>query len=290
MNPAMNSVEDKMKTIMTAELKTARSKWNNIAKRDRNSVALLSIDSCNDLLINFGKSIAEELLTTFFVHLEEKDDKIKVLETKVDSLTKALDQTNNELIHTKIDMDKTNQFGRREMIRLHNIPEPTLTDGEYEDVHETVLTVLKDADIDIEPHMISSAQRLPVKKVDGKDSKTKPITFKLTRRYDRNRILRLKKTNMRENSDFQTKHKEAFMTEDLTPLRQHMAFKLRTDPNVAISWSIDGRLKCFKNGYKKGDTPITIDSPFDLGKLGYSDEDIHTIIKQSLFKKPNANV
>ena len=164
MNPAMNSVEDKMKTIMTAELKTARSKWNNIAKRDRNSVALLSIDSCNDLLINFGKSIAEELLTTFFVHLEEKDDKIKVLETKVDSLTKALDQTNNELIHTKIDMDKTNQFGRREMIRLHNIPEPTLRDGEYEDVHETVLTVLKDANIDIEPHMISSAQRLPVKK------------------------------------------------------------------------------------------------------------------------------
>ena len=77
------------------------------------------------------------------------------------------------------------------------------------------------------------------------------------------------------------------MTEDLTQLRQHMAYKLRTDQNVAISWSIDGRLKCFKTGYKKGDTPITIDSPFDLGKLGYSVNDIHTIIKQSLFKKPN---
>ena len=75
------------------------------------------------------------------------------------------------------------------------------------------------------------------------------------------------------------------MTEDLTPLRQHMAYKLRTDENIAVSWSIDGRLKCLKTGFKKEDKPIIIDTPYDLSKVGYSTEDIQAIIKQSLYNK-----
>ena len=207
------------------------------------------------------------------------------LEARIDALETELKTTKQDLMETKIENDKTNQFGRREMIRLHNIPEPKLASGEHEDVHQTVLDVLKDANIHIEEHMISSAQRLPVQRVNGKDVKTKPITFKLTRRYDRNRILRLKKTQMKDNANFQELHKDAFMTEDLTPLRQLMAFKLRTDANIAVSWSIDGRLKCLKTGYKKDDKPIIIDTPYDLSKVGYSAEDIHSIIKQSLYNK-----
>ena len=90
----------------------------------------------------------------------------------------------------------------------------------------------------------------------------------MTRRYDRNRILRQKKKQMKDNVTFQTKYPKVFMTEDLTPLRQHMAFKLRKDENIAISWSIDGRLKCLKNNFKKEDKPITINVPADLGKIG----------------------
>ena len=90
---------------------------------------------------------------------------------------------------------------------------------------------------------------------------------------------------MKDNAVFQQTHKNAFMTEDLTPLRQHMAFKLRTDETIAVSWSIDGRLKCLKAGFKKDDKPIVIDTPHDLAKIGYSSEAIHTIIKQSLYNK-----
>ena len=90
---------------------------------------------------------------------------------------------------------------------------------------------------------------------------------------------------MKENAEFQQTHKDAFMTEDLTPLRQHMAYKLRTDDTIAVSWSIDGRLKCLKKGFKKGDKPFVIDTPHDLGKLGYSSETILAIIKQSLYNK-----
>ena len=90
---------------------------------------------------------------------------------------------------------------------------------------------------------------------------------------------------MKDNVAFQKTHKDAFMTEDLTPLTQHMAFKLRTDDTIAVSWSIDIRLKCLKTGFKKGNKPIVIDTPHDLGKLGYSSETIHAIIKQSLYNK-----
>ena len=88
---------------------------------------------------------------------------------------------------------------------------------------------------------------------------------------------------MKDNVNFQNKYPKGFMTEDLTPLRQHLAFKLRKDDKIKTSWSIDGRLKYIK---KVGDgKPETIDSPYDLSKLGYSKEAIETIINQSLFKK-----
>ena len=78
---------------------------------------------------------------------------------------------------------------------------------------------------------------------------------------------------------------QAFMTEDLTPLRQYMFFKLRNDDNIEAFWSINGRLKCLKKTHKKGDRSDIIDSPYDLAKVGYSKDDIATIIQQSLFNK-----
>ena len=50
------------------------------------------------------------------------------------------------------------------MIRLHNVVEPKLPHREFEDVHQTVLNVMEEAGIEVEPAMISSAQRLSGKK------------------------------------------------------------------------------------------------------------------------------
>ena len=169
------------------------------------------------------------------------------------------------------------------MIKIHNIEEPSLPSGEYENVQDTVMNVLKEAGIEIEENMISAAQRLPARRVDG-ETKSKLITFTLTRRYDRNRILRLKKKQMKDNQSFQRKYPKVFMTEDLTPLRQHMAYRLRKDDKIAVTWSIDGRIKCLKKDFKKDDKPDTIDTPYDLGKVGWSKEEIDEFIKTNLTK------
>ena len=74
------------------------------------------------------------------------------------------------------------------------------------------------------------------------------------------------------------------MTEDLTPLRQHMAYRLRKDDKIAVTWSIDGRIKCLLKDFKKEDKPTTIDTPYDLGKVGWSKEEIDEFIKTNLTK------
>ena len=199
-------------------------------------------------------------------------------------LKKDLEITKRELIETKIDMDKNNQYGRREMIRLHNVTEPVLSANTYERVEDTVVNVLKDAGYEIDASMIASAQRLPVKKAEGGQTYAKPITFKLTSRFNRNSILREQKLKMRENLRFQGKHKKVFMTEDLTPIRQHISFKLRKDTAIAKVWSIDGRIKCLKDGFSETDRPITIDSPYDLKKLGWNEPKIMEVINANLIK------
>ena len=180
-------------------------------------------------------------------------------------------------------MDEQNQFGRREMIRMHNVPEPPQVTGEYECVEDTVVKVLKDAGYEINTDMIVSAQRLPPKKLTGDAKGFKPITFKLTKRFTRNH-LRTKKKHMRENKTFQTKHKGVFLTEDLTPIRQHISFKLRKDETIEKVWTIDGRIKCTKVGANEADKPYTIDSPHDLKKLGWTESQINQIIKENLMK------
>ena len=68
------------------------------------------------------------------------------------------------------------------------------------------------------------------------------------------------------------------MVEHLTPLRGKAAYILHKDTTIAKSWSIDGRLKVFKTGYKENDKPITINSLQDLTKLGWSQDRIDDLI------------
>ena len=88
---------------------------------------------------------------------------------------------------------------------------------------------------------------------------------------------------MSDNDAFKRKRPNAFITEDLTPLRQLISFKLRQDKDrIAKSWSMDGKIKFLKNGHKAEDKPITIDSPYDLKEAEWSTEEIKDFIYQNI--------
>ena len=90
---------------------------------------------------------------------------------------------------------------------------------------------------------------------------------------------------MTENHEFQRKGQGSFITEDLTPFRQLIAYKLRQDKQKAKkSWTIDGKIKCILVGQDDNVTPISISNPYDLIKVGWEKSDVKKFIRENLLK------
>ena len=88
---------------------------------------------------------------------------------------------------------------------------------------------------------------------------------------------------MTDNAEFRSKRPSSFITEDLTPLRQLISYKLRQDKTrIKKSWSIDGKIKVLKVNQSDTDKPITIDSPFDLTHVGWTPEEIKQFNRENL--------
>ena len=90
---------------------------------------------------------------------------------------------------------------------------------------------------------------------------------------------------MTDSDDFKRKRPGTFITEDLTPLRQLISYKLRHDVRIAKCWSTDGKIKCLKAGHTADDKPITIDSPHDLTQAGWTDDEVRQFIQHNLLNK-----
>ena len=103
---------------------------------------------------------------------------------------------------------------------------------------------------------------------------------------DKVNVLKQRKIKMTDSSTFRQKRPNAFITEDLTPLRQFISYKLRHDKaRISKTWTMDGKIKCLKAGHQENDKPITIDSPYDLKEVGWSDTEIKAFIHENLLKK-----
>ena len=212
------TISNEVTTKVAKETKDITSRLQAVGNNRKGKLEYLQISELDSLLKVQNDALINAFTNETIILRNELNDLRKEneeLKTDVHELKKDLEITKRELIETKIDMDKNNQYGRREMIRLHNVTEPVLSANTYERVEDTVVNVLKDAGYEIDASMIASAQRLPAKKVEGGPTYAKPITFKLTSRFNRNSILREQKLKMRENVRFQGKHKKVFMTEDL---------------------------------------------------------------------------
>ena len=181
----------------------------------------------------------------------------------------------DENMALRIEVDKQQQAAKSDLIRIHNVRE---TNGE--NTVEIVKDVISASGRNMNENELAFAFRIG--KYDG--VKRRPIICKILKRETRNSIFRDQKNKMRGNNDFQSKYPGVFITEDLTKLRQHMSFILRKDENISKTWSIDGRVKCVKNNHTD---VITIDTPYDLAKVGWTTERINTLLDANLSFKDN---
>ena len=106
-------------------------------------------------------------------------------------------------------LDELDQYGRRENIRIRGVPESfdAKDDGEF-----VVLNIASELNIKIKTEDIQSAHRLG--RIRPNASKPRPVLIRLISYKMRNELL-YSKFKLKNSEEF----RQAFITEDLTPLR-----------------------------------------------------------------------
>ena len=249
---------------------------------------LSGLDTQRHKLLNSRIQRTTDLFSTLVVELIQGMNQTNEenLNNQIAENTKLKDNYNKleeNLIQTKIENDAHQQSLKCDSIRIHNVKVPTppsQNSRDREDVVNTVIEYMSDANIPLERADIRSAYR-PMK--EGRPGSNIYVSF--LRGFDRLKILRQRKTKMTENPEFQRKRQGSFITEDLTPFRQLIAYRLRQDKQrVKKSWTIDGKLKCILVGQDDNFTPISINNPYDLIKVGWETSDVKKFIRENLLK------
>ena len=157
------------------------------------------------------------------------------------------------LMRNKFEIDKLEQYSRRDNMRIVGIP--TVAE---EDPVEVVSKLGHDLGVIIRKEDISTAHR-----VRSRGKRGDPILVRFVRREKKQELMRKKKV-LREQK------KEIFLEEDLTRMRAAMFFELRRDEAVHSAWTYDGTIYCKTSPTQMKGTAV--DTPDDLFKLGWSED------------------
>ena len=168
------------------------------------------------------------------------------------------------------DIERLEQYGRRENVRVYGVPE---TAGE--DTTEKVVALARRIDVNVSTADISVSHRLPSSKRRGpsQPERHRPIIVKFVRREQKVQLLRNKR-RLREQDQL----RGIYIEEDLTAQRAKLFHAIRRAEGTKKVWTIDGRIHCViaKNG--KEEKKVVIDSPQDLARLGWADDRIRKFI------------
>ena len=205
-------------------------------------------------------------------------DEIKYLKSELEcsNLNLAIVKTENAKLKqalnlTNFKLDNLEQYGRRENLRIYNIPE---SDSNRDDGESQMINVAKALNVRLDQNDIQRAHRLGKKKRNA--NKPRPIIIRFQSHKKRNEILRAKSA-LKANDAF----KETFISEDLTPLRAKLLHyvKQECDNKFVQCHTISGKIRFKKSAVKEGlsldenckdpgtGNWMTVTSPDDLFKL-----------------------
>ena len=268
----INHLKETMKIAISDEIKNENQGMKLRSDKDKDE--MLSVASLETILNKvFSKFINEIVPMLEYVKNESIENDKVVMEN--------IQEVKDDLVDTQIELDKKSQYGRRENIRLHNVPEPNLQPGQREDTNAVVIKILHDAGhTAVKPEDISVSHRIPIRD----KAKPKPLIARFVSRDVRNKVM-FNKRDIKNHHNTKLNYPELFITEDLTPLRQQMSYELRQDENIAHVWSIDGKIKCLKKNYTRSDRPITIDTLHDFKKVGWQPDKITSKFLRKIYKR-----
>ena len=264
---------NKFKAVMN-ELTKKPNRGKNLTVEDYIHVTQVMLEQQVGLYNYFDTKLKENK-----EELKQTKEKLKVAEDekvkqglRITNLTKAL-------VTTKLELEKTQQHANRDTFKLCNVKEPQLPQGEFENTQDTIIKALATANIPIKKEEISSSFRVPGKPDSARPGPTAPknIIIKCALQDVKDKIMRNKKM-LRDNEAFQKDFPQAFIVEQLTPLRSKVAYMLRNDPNIEKVWSINGRIKYVVAG-AGNERPKTIDSLAQLKLVpGWNEEKVENLV------------
>ena len=234
-------------------------------KKDNKSYNKVSQDSFNE---NDRRQLNDILNT------------VKNFADEIQELRKELDvvKMENHLLKQAVNLqlfksDDLEQYGRRENIRVHAVPEQL---DNHDDGEKIAFEMAQALHINLKDCDIQRAHRLGAKK-KSLNAKPRPIIVRFTSYKKRNEVLFAKKELKDMNSG---SLKSAYITEDLTPLRAKLLRYIKEEckDKFVMCHTYNGKIRAKKSAKEMGKLPdnyekdegvgnwITFTSPEDFFK------------------------
>ena len=219
--------------------------------------------------------------------LADMEVKVADMETKIVDKDIVIGDLRKTVREMQFEMDAHAQYSRSENFKIHGIP---YTKGE--NTNDIVKKVVKNIGLPFDDKDISVSHRLMSKEQMDKqitpanrDKKVPAIIVRVINRDIKAKILTNRK-NLALNPECPADIKGATMYEDVTPLRSRIMYALRHRNNKTAFkyvWSKGGRIYAQTHAQAAQDPqppPLIVNTPDDLAKLGFSEQEIEDIIKK----------
>lgn len=164
----------------------------------------------------------------------------------------------NQIKLQTYELDRMEQYNRRENIRITGIPHE---DGE--DTMEKVIKTAREIGVTLTREDISVSHR-----VGRLNQETpRPIIARLSRREKKVELMKNKKLS-----------RGLYMDEDLTRTRNKMLYEIRKHSQTTKTWTIDGKIFAMVNNEGEESRKV-FETPDDLYKLGWNDAKVQLFLK-----------
>ena len=289
MNLVRSAGNDKLKTMGdSADPVCKATRSNKSGKDEEVNVVFTEVPEFILVCIEAAVKNIREEQDVRFEELNTKYNTMKTeLEEKIEEKDKLITGLRKEVREHKFEVDALAQYTRSENFKIHGI--------EYkkgEDTNEIVKKVAKYAGVSLTDRDISVSHRLMSKEQMDKnitagnsDKNNSAIIVRVDKRDFKSKMLEARR-NLAQNPDCPAEYKAVTMYEDVTPLRSRIMYALRHRNNKTafkFVWSKGGRIYARTHDEAVQDPqprPHIINTPDDLAKIGFSEQEIEEIIKK----------
>ena len=195
------------------------------------------IAAIQPILIKSVTTAVTVAVATAFKQMREELQEVETMKGEVERVRENMARLQAKLQTQHFDLDRQEQYSRKDNVRIYGIPEPA-NDDTREDTNDIVVKLAKDIGVIITTADLSVSHRLGRR---GRGGKPRTIIAKFVRRQCKTDVMRNKK-RLRDSQNYEN----VYINDDLTTLRNKLVMEMKKDDNIKQVWTIEGRIFCIQ--------------------------------------------